>query len=146
MKGYKAELQGLAKIDENILDLDAEKKKWVETDAKKPASEDQKKLREDYFSVTKSAFETLTSGTYKPLLTATNNGARLDITSLKRVQTADGEALRADFIAWGFPPEVAWGDINMVVWISKETKVKNKVEKVDEIKYKSTPRARAPPS
>jgi len=136
MKSYKAQLQEIAKIDETILDLDAEKKKFAETDHKKPPSEEQKRLRDEYLSVTKGAFEQLTSGAYKPVLTASNNGVRLDITSLKRVQTGDGEALRAEFIAWGFPPEVAWGDINMAVWVAKETKVGKKVEKVDEIKYK----------
>ena len=120
-----------------MLDVDHEKKKFAEADEKKPPSAEQKKLRDEYFTLAKTAYENLLSGAYRPVLTAFNNGARLDITSLKRVTTPDGEeALRADFIAWGFPTEVAYGDINMRVWVSKEQKVKGKVEKIDEIKYK----------
>jgi hypothetical protein len=136
MQGYKAELQTLAKIDESVLDLEHEKKKFAEADEKKAPSEEQRKLREEYLALTKWNFENLTSGNYRPVLTSFNNGARFDITSLRRVQTPEGEVLRADFVAWGFPTEVAWGDINMVVWVTKENKVKNKVEKVEEIKYK----------
>jgi hypothetical protein len=118
------------------MDLDHEKKRFAEKDEKHPPSEEQRKLRDEYHALTKWNFENLTSGNYRPLLTAVSNGARLDITSMRRVQIAEGEALRTDFVAWGFPPEVAWGDVNMVVWVTKETKVKNKVEKVEEIKYK----------
>ncbi|MCC6807096.1 MAG: hypothetical protein IT381_06710 [Deltaproteobacteria bacterium] len=137
LKAYKADLEKLAKLDESVLDVDHEKKKFAEADEKKPPSAEQKKLRDEYFTLAKTAYENLLSGAYRPVLTAFNNGARLDITSLKRVTTPDGEeALRADFIAWGFPTEVAYGDINMRVWVSKEQKVKGKVEKIDEIKYK----------
>jgi hypothetical protein len=137
LKAYKDEIEKLAKLDESVLDVDAEKKKWTHTDEKKPPSAEQRKLRDEYFSVAKSAYENLMSGAYRPALTAFNNGARLDVTSLKRVTTPEGqEALRADFIAWGFPPEVAYGDINMRVWVTKEKKEKGKSEQVEEIKYK----------
>lgn len=137
LKTYKGELEKLAKLDESILDPDAEKKKFAVADEKKPPSAEQKKLREEYFTLAKSAYENLMSGGYRPVLTAFNNGARLDVTSLKRVTTPEGEeALRADFIAWGFPSEVAYGDINMRVWVTSEKKVKGKTEKVEEIKYK----------
>jgi hypothetical protein len=134
MQGYKVGLEKLAKLDESVLDLDGEKKKFAEADEKKAPSAEQRKLREEYLGLTKSTFEQLVSGSYRPILTFANEGARLDVMSLKRVQHADGEALRADFVAWGFPQEVAWGDINMRVWVSKEQKGKS--EKIQEIKYK----------
>ena len=137
LKAYKEELSKLASLDASVLDPDHERKKFAESDEKKPPSAEQKKLRDEYYTLAKTQYENLFSGAYKPVLTQFNNGVRLDVTSLKRVTTPDGEeALRADFIAWGFPSEVAYGDINMRVWVGKETKVKGKVEKVDEIKYK----------
>jgi hypothetical protein len=141
LKTYKGELEKLAKLDESVLDPEAEKKKFAVSDEKKPPSAEQKRLRDEYFNLAKTQYENLLSGMYRPVLTAFNNGARLDVTSLKRVTTPEGEeALRADFIAWGFPPEVAYGDINMRVWVTKETKPakgkKGEPEKAEEIKYK----------
>ena len=88
LKAYKADLEKLAKLDESVLDVDHEKKKFAEADEKKPPSAEQKKLRDEYFTLAKTAYENLLSGAYRPVLTAFNNGARLDITSLKRVTKA----------------------------------------------------------
>ncbi len=120
LKRYKGEIDALGKRNKDLADLDAKKKEWAESDEKKPPSPEQKKLRDEYFDLVKSTYERLTSGAYVPELTGFQNGARVDFLQLHRVTTADGtEMLRADFIAWGFPHEVNWGDIHMVGWVTK---------------------------
>jgi hypothetical protein len=120
LKRYKGELDKLASRNREILDLDAEKHKFEEADAKKPPSPEQKKLRDEYFETTKGAFTKLMSGGYAPELTGFQNGARVDFIGMRRVTTPEGEEmLRADFIAWGFPKEVNWGDIHMAGWVTK---------------------------
>lgn len=120
-KKYRSDLEKVAKRDKSLLDLDAEKKKWAEQDEKKPVSADHKKLRDEYFELVKATFERLEKGDYQPELTAYDAGARFDILSMKRVTNSEGEeVLRADFVAWGFPPEVSWGDIAMHGWVPKK--------------------------
>jgi len=127
LKNYKGEIDKLAARNHELLDLDAEKKKFEESDAKKPPSAEQKKLRQDYMETTKTAFTKLMSGDYQPELTGFQNGARVDFIDMHRVTTPEGEEmLRASFIAWGFPKEVNWGDIHMAGWV---TKVPDKNEK-----------------
>lgn len=144
-KKYKAELEKLSKREKSILDVDAEKKKWVEQDEKKPLNAEQKKLREEYIELVKTTYAHLDKGDYQPELTMYDNGARLDIMSLKRVTNPEGEeTLRADFVAWGFPPEVGWGDIFMNGWVVKPEEKKATKKKPGEedpdanrvIKYK----------
>ena len=120
LKIYKGELDKLATRNREILDVDAEKRKFEETDAKKPPSTEQKNLRNEYMETTKIAFAKLTGGDYAPELTGFQNGARVDFIDLHRVTTPQGEEmLRASFIAWGFPKEVNWGDIHMAGWVTK---------------------------
>lgn len=120
LKNYKAEIEKLAARNHDIVDPEAEKKKFEEADAKKAPSAEQKKLREDYIETTKIAFTKLMSGDYAPELTGFQNGARVDFIDMHRVTTPEGEEmLRASFIAWGFPKEVNWGDIHMAGWVTK---------------------------
>lgn len=140
LRRYKSEIERLGKKNKDLLDVEAERRRFAEADEKKPLGPDQKKLREEYFEITKAAYDKLMSGAYAPALTGFSNGVRFDLLALKRVTTNDNEEmLRADFIAWGFPAEINYGDINMAVWVTKPStakKPKKPEEKVEEIKYK----------
>jgi hypothetical protein len=142
-KRYQGELDKLGKKFPEVLDVDHEKKEFVKNDEKKPPTAEQRKLRDEYFETTKAAYLALMGGNYAPELTGFSNGVRLDVYSLKRATTPEGESvLRADFIAWGFPSQVQYGDINMQAWVTKaaDPKAKKKAPVADEsnqeIKYK----------
>ena len=47
----KGDLEKLAKLDDSVLDPEAEKKKFAIADEKKPPSAEQKKLRDEYFTL-----------------------------------------------------------------------------------------------
>lgn len=87
--GFKPSYKSLA---------DAEKGKKVEAKAGKKSDQE---LKQQYFDLTKAAFDRLKEGKYATVFTGTANSMRLDITKVSRVDSGGKPRLRFDLLLWG---------------------------------------------
>jgi len=77
---------------------------------------EQKAAMEEAFKYSKEVFKTFLEARYNPLLTAADEGVRLDFYDISKVNEGGNQVLRWKFIMWGAFPEMRYSGITIILY------------------------------
>lgn len=103
VKWYDAQLADLYNAFPGLHDADGAMKEMQAQLAAGKLKPEEMATKKEWYDETKGLYDAITHGRYTPLVTAVQEGVRIDILSIKRATYEGKNRLRMDVVLWGAP-------------------------------------------